>query len=411
MTVDNIRESKKNHFLFVLYYFVVFFGAAIQGAFLNLYLNNAGMSSTTISIINGCVAIMGLYTMPFWGKLADRAKSRNAVLILTMVLSTVLLVFFSMAKSLVLLGIMMVLFSAVHNPMNGLYESITVDYSRKYNWKYSPIRMSGTIGFAVMSVIAGFWLSKNQSLLFPIYIGSMALSTVIGCLLPKSKGVGSEKKKADKGAVKEVYAMLKDRRTLNILILFGIYMMTNNFNSVHYAIYLKQFCSVEKATLLSGIGHMIMALAEVPFHIGPGSRWLKKIGVEKSLCIVMATGVVRWAVCALCWNEWVLVITMAFNGIMLVPTIVGVVEYIFENSPEHLKATAQTTLRTPFSLVGSLISTFGFGTLVSVFNNAGLNGIKCIYWIMSPLCLIAGLLVFVPMVKRERAEKKSAEQK
>jgi len=407
LEIDKSKD-KQYHFLFILYYFVVFFGGAIQNSFLNLYLNNAGMTPTNISIVNGFVSILSLFTMPFWGGLADRASSKNKILIIAMVFSTGLLFVYAKAQSLIVLAIMMILYNSCHQPMAGIYETITMDYVTRYGWKYSPIRMSGTIGYAVMAAIAGFYLSKKPDLLFPMFIASMIAATVIGCFLPKSKGVRREKVKKDKGEVRQVYAMLKDRRVLNVMILYMMYMMCNSFNNVQFSIYMKQFTTAERAVLYSGLSHTVMAMAEVPFHIGPGSRWLKKIGVEKSLCIVMAAGVLRWITCATCQSEYVLLLSMAFNGIMLVPTIVGVVEFIYERSPEHLKATAQTTLKTPFTLAGSMIASFGFGSLVSVFDNMGLNGIRTVYWIMSPLCLIAGLLVFVPLVKREKAEKKAA---
>lgn len=398
-----METKKKGASLFYIFYFVVFFGGAIHGSFLNLYLNNAGMDSETIGLVNGIIQIISLAAFPMWGAMADRASSKNKVLMIQLIGSILLLIAFSQAKSLLALGIVMVVFSLVHDPMASIYETITLEHANKNGWNYSPIRMSGTIGYAVMAVVAGFWLSSKESLIFPLYIGGMAVSAVFAFMLPKTKPVKkpvSEKKEK----TESVYVLLKNRRVRNVLVLFMIYTLSNTFNRTYYGIYMTQLGG--NYTMV-GIANMIMALAEIPFHVGPGRKWVKKMGIEKMLLVVMAVGTVRWTVAATCQNAWILVMTMAFNGIMLVPVIVGLVEFLYDSAPDHLKASAQTALKSPFQVGGQLIATLLGGKLVGIFNAAGLPGIRLVYMCLAPLCLIAGLMVGIPMLKRERAEKAS----
>lgn len=406
---------KRKPTIFFIYYFVVFLGQAIQGSFLNLYLSNAGMGSGTIGAINGTVQILGLAIFPVWGHFADRASNKNKVLIFGLILSIGALVGFYFSKNLIMLGAIYIIYCSVHNPMASIYETITMDHVTRNGWDYSPIRMSGTIGYAIMSVIAGFYLSKHEELLFPLFIFVMVLATICAMMLPKSYGrapeeteIGLEERKREKKQKENIYVMLKNRRVRNVLILFAMYTLSNTFNTTYYGIYMTQ---LQGGYAYVGIGHMVMALAEIPFHIGPGRRWMKKIGVERALVIVMVAGTIRWTLAALCQSAWMLVVTMAFNGIMLVPTIVGVVEFLYENAPDHLKTSASTTLKSPFMVGGQLIGNLVGGLAVGTLDAAGLPGIRIVYIALAPLCLIAGLIVGIPLIKEDKKKKENPQLK
>ena len=388
--------SKKR--LFYIFYFAVFLGGGIQGSFLNLYLNQAGMDKSTVGFLNGMIQILCLAVFPLWGIAADRAKYKNSVLIIQLAATIAALFAFAIFKSVWMIAVIMVVFSLVHNPMPSIYETITMANVKENGWVYSPIRMSGTIGYSLMALIAGFWLSKREGLLFPIYIGVTLIAFIFALMLPKTRGTGAyapEKKKSDLGSI---LILLKNKKIRNVLILSSIYTLTNTFNGTYYAMYMTELGG---AYFLIGVGHMIMGLSEIPFHVGPGSRWLKKLGIEKSMVIVMLVGTVRWLVAAVCKSPIILVITMAFNGIMLVPTIVGLIEFLYDEAPDDLKTTAQTALKSPFQLAGQLIGNFAGAALV------GRIGIRSVYLLCAPICLLAGLYVGIPLLIGDLKAKKS----
>jgi len=190
-----METKKKSPAIFYTYYFVIFLGQAIHGSFLTMYLNGAGMDEATIGLVNGIIQIISLAAFPMWGNIADRASSKNKVLIIGMIMSIGLLVAFSYAKSVFMLAVVMVAYSVVYYPLAGIYETISMEHVAKNGWNYSPIRMSGTIGYAVMAVIAGFWLSEKEDLIFPIYIITMVIAAICALALPKTKGTAPLKKK------------------------------------------------------------------------------------------------------------------------------------------------------------------------------------------------------------------------
>lgn len=397
-----MEQKEKSPWLFYGFYFIIFLGSAIYGSFLPLYMKNAGMSESLLGLVQGINQVVCFIVVPLWGLLADLKLSPKKVLIIALSLCACILVLFYFTDQVWMLAILMVVFAACNTPTGGIYETLAVNYARRTGRNYSPIRMSGTIGYAVMAALLGFVLGEQEDLLFIVYFAVTLLVIAFTFFLPDAK----TQKYSSAGSRFGVYSMLKDKEVLLIMFLFMIYMMSNSFNITFFAIHLTENLGGNYAMV--GIANAIMAIAEIPFHIGPGRRWLRRIGVKNSLIIVTFVGVVRWTVAALSNDPWVFVFTMAFNGIMLVPTIVSVVEFLYERAPEHLKTSAQTGLKTLFSIGGSCIANIFGGMLVQHLNGIGMQGIRIGYAVLIPLNLIVAIAVTL-MTLRQRKQKKPDE--
>lgn len=394
-----MMENRKNSpMLFYAYYFVIFFGTAIQYSFLMMYLNNAGMSSSIIGLVNGLTYIISFIVNPIYGTIADRVINKNKVLIAGMIMSIVLLIFFSRVRSMFGLGLIMILFIATHNPLMGVYESITIHHSLKNHWNYETIRMSGTLGYAVMALMSGYGLSKNENLIFPFYIAATILATILACLLPPTP------KALSKGDIRRennenIFSLLKVKKIRNVMILYCLYMLGTTFKQTYFGIYMIQLGGTYH---LVGIANMLLALSEIPFYLGPGRRWMKRIGIEKSMLFITFVGVFRWLLVGISRTPTLLVITMLFNGMMLVPIVTGMVKFLHESAPEHLKVSAQTTLRAPFMIGGQLLGTVVGGWIVGALDAAGLPGIRIGFAALAPLHLILFVLVGWSMYKDKK---------
>ncbi|MBQ5412257.1 MAG: MFS transporter [Oscillospiraceae bacterium] len=395
------REFFKKPYIFYLYYFNIFLFGVVQGSFISMYLTEIGVPSGYIGIINGVIQVLCLGMSSLYGVIADNARSKNRVLVTILCISVVLLYAFSRTTSLLMVIILRILFNITYQPMMGLYESMALECSKRYGYAYSPIRMSGTIGYAVMAVISGFWLNKNKEMLFPILIGTLLLTLITAFFLPE---VGKTEKKdeaAEKYDIREVYALLRDKSVLRVLIMYLFYMLCNSFSHAYFGIYMTQLGG-DYAWV--GIGNMILAVSEFPFYFGPGNRFFRRLGVEKSQLFILCLGVIRWLIVGTCHSPVILTLTMLFNGVMLVPNATLVVEFLSEKAPENLKSSVQTALRAPFSTAGNLIASFGGGALVGLFNGMGLDGVRLAYLCCAPLTLIAVLLI-APSVLRSAKDR------
>ncbi len=399
------KEHPRSPWIFFIFYFVYYFGNAIQGSFLSVYLNEMGIAPETIAVLNGILQLCSLVFLPIMGRLADNAPTKNMVQLIGFGLTIVFLFMFTIVQNLFLICVLRILFGLLATPLMTVNETIAMDHSRRNGWEYQPIRMSGTIGFSIMALVSGYLIKGDIKTIFPLMIAGYVLTIIIGLMLPTSAKVerpapapGEEIADKKKG---NVYVLLKKRQIRNVLIMFFIYSLSSSMNMNFFALYARNLGGDLK---LLGFSNAILGFSELPFHLGPGKRWLKRIGVEKSMMVVLAVGIFRWAICAFTKSATVLMWTMILNGIQLVPVVIGLAQFLFDEAPEDMKVTAQTSLRSTVSVAAMLIADFGGGILISLFNNIGLNPYKYNYLLLIPISIIGLVVGYISIKKGEKAE-------
>lgn len=378
---------------------MIFLVASIQGSFISMYLAEKGVPSNIVGIISGVIQVLCLGVAALYGAIADKSRTKNTLLIGVLCTAMVLLYLFSRADTIPTVILFQILFTIVYSPVMGIYESIAIECAQKNGWAYSPIRMSGTIGFAVMAVVSGFWLNKNKDALFPMLLVTLALSTLTAVFLPKV-GRGESREKAEYD-IREVFSLLGDRSVLNVLLMYMFYMLCNSFSHTYFGIFMTELGG-DYAWV--GVANMILAVSEFPFYFGPGKRFFRRLGVEKAQLFVLCLGILRWIIVGFCHSPLILTLTMLFNGAMLVPNATQVVEFLNDKTPDHLKSSVQTALRSPFSMMGNLIASFGGGALVGLFNRLGMDGVRMAYLCCAPVSLIAVLIVAPSVLKKDRRD-------
>ena len=401
------KDDPKSPLIFYVYYFVVYFGIAIQGSFLTLYLTESGVPVKTIGLINGVIQILSLFVLPVLGRIADRAPTKNRVLCIELSISILTLFLMSKARDLIMIIAFRIAYAMFFTPISSVYEAITMEYCRKNGWEFGPIRMSGTIGYSIMSFASGFGLKGNISAIFPMLIVSYSMTLFLALLLPRSTRVErvvvspNEAKESD---AKRVLSVLKDRQVRNVMIMFFIYSLSSSVNNTYFGNYTKELGG---DYAIIGIAHAVLGLSELPFHLGPGKRWLKRIGVEKSMLVVLSVGVFRWAVCALTKDPWVLTATMALNGIQLVPVIIGLAEFLYDHAPADLKVTAQTTLRHSVQVIAVLVNDFAGSGLFRLFELLGKHPIRGLYVCLIPLNIL-GIIMGLTSIRKGNSSEQEA---
>lgn len=409
--VKTVKElfRKDSPLIFYIFYFVVFFGNAIQGTFLTLYLTNAGLPQSTVGLLNGITQCLSLIVLPIVGRLADKAPTKNKVLCIELVIAIVTLILFSMAKNIIAICIFRVAYSLFFMPISSVYQTITMEYCNRYGWEYGPIRMTGTIGFSLMALAAGLGMNKNISMIFPFLIGSYILTFFLALLLPESKRVErpvqDESEKQGGSDAARIFSILKERKVRNVMMMYFMYSFATSLNNMYFGLYTRQLGGT---MTMVGLGSMILGFSELPFHLGPGKRWLERIGLEKSMLVVITAGIIRWTICATTKNPWIMVFTMGLNGIMLVPVTIGLVQFLYDNAPEDLKTTAQTSLHSSVSVAAMLAADFGGSLIHTLLERAGLDPIKYQYTLLIPL-FVAVLAVGASSMKKGEKEETAAD--
>ncbi len=406
MRFKEFRDNPKSPWRFYIFYIIVFCGGAVQGSFMGLYLTEMGVPVQTLGVINGVTQIVSLFTLPILGRIADRAPSHNMVMDIGYLITISVFTAFMFIRNITTIVLLRFCYSIIATPLNSVYDTIAMEQSRLRGWDYQPMRWMGTLGYSVMSYVSGFILNGEIKTIFPVMIVCYIATFIVGLMLPVAPRTMRVVASPNEPKSKEsVYSILKDRQVRNVLIMFFIYSLAGTTNNTYFGNYNQELGGT---LTMIGIAHAILGFSEFPFHLGPGKRWLQKIGVERSMVMVLLVGTFRWTICALTNNATVLMWTMALNGAMLVPVIIGLSRFLFDHAPEGLKVTAQTSLRSTVSVIAMLISDFGGSAVFHLFERSGLNPYKGMYWLMVPLSFIGAMIGLSSVRKRESEEKAEA---
>ncbi|MBQ1358544.1 MAG: MFS transporter [Oscillospiraceae bacterium] len=406
MRFKEFRDNPKSPWRFYIFYIIVFCGGAVQGSFMGLYLTEMGVPVQTLGVINGVTQIVSLFTLPILGRIADRAPSHNMVMDIGYLITISVFTAFMFIRNITTIVLLRFCYSIIATPLNSVYDTIAMEQSRLRGWDYQPMRWMGTLGYSVMSYVSGFILNGEIKTIFPVMIVCYIATFIVGLMLPVAPRTMRVVASPNEPKSKEsVYSILKDRQVRNVLIMFFIYSLAGTTNNTYFGNYNQELGGT---LTMIGIAHAILGFSEFPFHLGPGKRWLQKIGVERSMVMVLLVGTFRWTICALTNNATVLMWTMVLNGAMLVPVIIGLSRFLFDHAPEGLKVTAQTSLRSTVSVIAMLISDFGGSAVFHLFERSGLNPYKGMYWLMVPLSFIGAMIGLSSVRKRESQEKAEA---
>jgi len=369
--------------IFYIYYFIFYSGSAVQGSFLTLYLTESGLPVNTIGLINGIIQILSLFVFPIIGRIADRASTKNKVHCSLLIISITILFALFWAKELILICLFRILFAMFFSPITSIEEAITLEFCERSGASYTPVYMWGSVGYSIMSFVSGFVLGNDIRSIFPLLIATYTLTLVAALMLPKSSRVTRVVASSDLTSdLKRVLAILKDKAVRNMMIIYFINMFSTSINGAYFGNHLRELGG---SYSLIGIAHAVLGLSEMPFYFGPGKRFLERIGVERSMALMLAAGSVRWTICALADDPRVLAMSMAINGIQLVPVAIHLNQYLYDHAPADLKATAQSTLRHTVSLMAILAADFSGSAMHRVFESTSIHPIKGLYMCLIPL--------------------------
>ena len=143
---------------------------ALYYNFLPIYLQHGGKSDDEIGYLLAAAQLVSVVAPFFWGVVTDKAKYKNNVLIFLVACASACFVAISLGNSLLYLFIIIPLVMLFQNNYGGLVDTITVEASGKFGWKYGILRVMGTFGFGLIAMgLAPFIKGDNITLVFVVY--------------------------------------------------------------------------------------------------------------------------------------------------------------------------------------------------------------------------------------------------
>ena len=380
---------KKNNYpwqygLFLSFYYMA---NAIYQGYVSKYFEAAGMTTAQLSVILAATPIISIFAQPFWGAAGDRAKTRNSVLRLLIVISAAVVLLYRLSASFWWLLPVSVLFSAAYTSIQPMGDSIILEALTPGNKPFGPIRLMGCLSFAVMNLLWGQFLAPER-MNFIVYGTSILLiaALFITRVLPETAG-----HQAATGRRMNMTAILKMKHMPALFTLMMLLQLTMGY---FYSFFSIHFTSLPGGTNgLLGLCYFISAMSEVPFLLN-ADRLYKKLGVGKLMSISAFALTLRWIILASTGSAYVAMASQLLHSWGFIVMTVSMSKYINDTIPDELKASGQMLIAVVGFGIARAFGILGGGLVASV-----MGSIRMGFALMAGISGLA-LIAFVPKYAR-----------
>lgn len=318
-------------------YFLVMFAftaatSAVYNSFIPIYLKGIGFSDTLIGTLLALGPFVAILAQPFWGIAGDRTKSKNTVFRWILGGSAAAVLLYPVSNNFYYLFIIISIFTFFNASMYPIQDSITLEGIENTGWKYGNIRMGGTVGFSLFSILTGLLAKWNINIIFPLFAVVAVVSFIASYKIPQVKGHQS-------GGIKvSPLKLLKNKQLVLITcFMFFIFLTLGYYNSFFTLFFRQQGAD----NFLVGITMFLSSIIELPFLIF-ANKILEKLGVKLSLILAALIMAVRWMLFFFISNIYLILAVNLLHGFSFIVCAYCMTIFINKEVPKELRASGQT---------------------------------------------------------------------
>ncbi len=278
-------HANLSRFYFIYYFFV---GSFVP--YWGLYLKSEQFSAADIGILMSLFQISRIFAPNFWGWLADHTAKRVVWIKLAALLGLLGFIAVFWAHSFFWLFLVMAALSLFTSSIMPLSESLTLAHLAKTKGHYSRIRMWGSLGFIVASVVLGFFIDWYgiRSLLWFLLAVQIALF-VLTFKLPEAQVTPHAHDKFS------IWSILKQPAVMALLLGCALMVTAHGLLYNFYSIYLEQH-GYSKSMI--GLMWSLGVICEIGiFMLMP--KIMLRFTLKSILLISLALAVLRFAMIGL----------------------------------------------------------------------------------------------------------------
>ncbi|HZG56841.1 MFS transporter [Paenibacillus sp.] len=325
---------------------------AVLLPYLPLYFAFKGFSAVQVGLlmmVGPCAAIVA---QPVWGYVSDRFQTVKWVLALLWSLQLICSVAMFVASGFAPTFVFVTLLYFFLMPSSPLLDSLTIRMSEEAGVGYGTVRMWGSIGFCIFSVLAGGILvaiggvENLQWIYWGIWVFPLALAMFL-------KDV---KIAAPPVTLRSLAVVGRNRTLLWFLLLVFVLMVPHRMNDAFLGLYLTDLGATEQ---MVGLAWALAALSEVPtFYLL--HRYMRRVHELALLGAVGLLYVVRWLLYSIVSDPFLLMFLQASHSITYAVFWISAVAYVVRVVPTELRSTGQSILSAVFvGLAGLASGAFG----------------------------------------------------
>ena len=365
---------------FMITYYTV--NAVYQG-YISKYFQMRGATTAQLSVLLAAAPMISIVSQPFWGMRGDRAKSRNRVLRLMILLGVGLILMLPLSRAFGWMLLFNELFAAQYTSIQPMGDSIILEsLLARGNQPFGPLRLCGSLSFAVVNLVFGLLVGERFE--WVIYLTAALLVGVFlsTYLLPPTPG-----HQAETGRRMSLADLF---RVPGMPPLLALFMMLQLCMGYFYSFFSIHFTSLPGGSMtLLGLAYFISATSELPFLLN-ADRLFDRLGAGRLMCLSALTMLTRWVLLAACPNVAVVLCSQVLHGGGFIVMSVSMAKHVNATVPAELKSSGQLLL----AVVGFGLARV-FGILGGGLLSSALGGTRHAFLIMAGVCALA-LILFAP---------------
>lgn len=365
---------------FMITYYTV--NAVYQG-YISKYFQMRGATTAHLSVLLAAAPMISIVSQPFWGMRGDRAKSRNRVLRLMILLGVGLILMLPLSNAFGWMLLFNALFAAQYTSIQPMGDSIILEsLLARGNQPFGPLRLCGSLSFAVVNLVFGLLVGERFE--WVIYLTAALLVGVFlsTYLLPPTPGHQAETGR--KMSLADLF------RVPGMPPLLALFMMLQLCMGYFYSFFSIHFTSLPGGSMtLLGLAYFISATSELPFLLN-ADRLFDRLGAGRLMCLSALTMLTRWVLLAACPNVAVVLCSQVLHGGGFIIMSVSMAKHVNATVPAELKSSGQLLL----AVVGFGLARV-FGILGGGLLSSALGGTRHAFLIMAGVCALA-LILFAP---------------
>ncbi len=292
--MSHALHANLSRFYFTYYFFV---GAFVP--YWALYLQSEQFTVVEIGILMSMFQISRIFAPNFWGWLADHTAKRTVWIKLNAALGVIGFVAVFWAHGFWPMLLVMGALSLFTSSTLPLSESLTLAHLATTNGHYSRIRMWGSLGFIVASVILGYLIdwSGIYVLLWMLFIVQITLFALT-FTLPEAKVIPHEKDHFP------VWKIIRDPAVIALLVGCALMVTAHGVLYNFYSIYLAEH-GYSKSVI--GLLWSVGVVCEIIIFIFM-PKMMKRFSLKAILLVSLALAVIRFVIIGVAVDNIVLIL-------------------------------------------------------------------------------------------------------
>lgn len=201
--------------------------------------------------------IAALLAQPFGGRQETAMKWKNTLLTWLTGISALVLVAAGFVNAVWSAMAVVCAYAFFHDSISPLLTAMALETLEKGRFRFGPVRMSGTVAYAVTAPVIGFVMANNYGL--APFFGALFLGMglIAAFFLPKVEGHQHGKREKV-----SMMRLLKNKP----LMLMTLFCIAQNIGCAHFNTYFSLYMEGMGASSgLIGVAYFLSAVAEIPF--------------------------------------------------------------------------------------------------------------------------------------------------